>query len=202
MTPNLRLEAAPPVADRSRPAVSPADRLMVRAQLGREPRGIVAVAARCSCGAPLVVRTSPRLDDGSPFPTHYYLTHPAARKAIGSLESDGVMTEMNQALAADPCLRGAYRAAHDRYLEARGRAGPVPEIEGISAGGMPDRVKCLHALAAQALAQGPGANPFGDQALVLIADQWRPDRCGCTTASGTDASGGGHLGGREGSDGG
>ncbi|WP_062519690.1 DUF501 domain-containing protein [Demequina silvatica] len=157
------------------------DVAVLAAQLGRAPRGIVAIAARCVCGNPTVVHTAPRLPDGTPFPTQYYLTHPDAVAAVSTLEANGVMKEMQTRLTSgeEPELAAAYRAAHERYLEERYALGDVPEIHGISAGGMPDRVKCLHVLVGHALAAGPGVNPLGDEALALIADSWRPDRCTC-----------------------
>ena len=160
-------------------AVTDADLAVVAEQLGREPRGVVAVAARCVCGRPTVVRTAPRLPDGTPFPTTFYLTHPAAVAAISTLEAAGVMQEMTARLAADAELAAAHRRAHQDYLARRAELGEVPEIAGVSAGGMPDRVKCLHALVGHALAAGPGVNPLGDEALALIAEAWRPDRCTC-----------------------
>lgn len=159
--------------------VSARDLDVVAEQLGRPPRGVVAVAARCVCGRPLVVRTAPRLEDGTPFPTTFYLTCPPAVAAVSTLEASGAMKEMTERLAADPALAAAHRAAHEDYLRRRAELGEVPEIEGISAGGMPDRVKCLHVLVAHALAVGPGVNPFGDETLERIRDVWRPDRCTC-----------------------
>ena len=140
---------------------------------------MVGIAARCVCGNPTVVATSPRLPDGSPFPTFYYLTHPAATAAMSTLEATHVMPELAALLDEDPEVAAAYRAAHEAYLADRAQFGDVSEIDGISAGGMPDRVKCLHALVAHALAAGPGVNPIGDETLRLIADAWRPDRCRC-----------------------
>ncbi len=149
-------------------------------QLGRPPRGVVAIAARCVCGAPTVVHTAPRLPDGTPFPTQYYLTHPDAVAAISTLEATGTMREMQERLAMDESLASAYRAAHHAYLSDRYALADEPEIHGVSAGGMPDRVKCLHVLAGHALAAGPGVNPLGDEVLELIRDRWRPTRCTCT----------------------
>lgn len=154
-----------------------ADTDLVRRQLGRMPRGTVAIAHRCPCGAPDVVVTAPRLDDGTPFPTTYYLTCPRATSAIGTLEGSGLMRELEQRLAEDPELAAAYRAAHESYLADREHLGHVPEIAGISAGGMPDRVKCLHVLAAHALAKGPGVNPLGDEVVATIDDYWRSAPC-------------------------
>jgi hypothetical protein len=160
-------------------AVTAHDLEVLAEQLGREPRGVVGIAARCVCGRPLVVRTAPRLPDGTPFPTTYYLTHPGAVAAASRLEADGVMKEMSDRLTQDEELAAAYGRAHEHYLARRAELGSVEEIEGISAGGMPTRVKCLHVLFAHALAAGPGVNPLGDEALELAKDSWRPDRCTC-----------------------
>ena len=151
------------------------DLVALREQLGRVPRGVLGIAARTPSGDPLVVVTVPRLPDGSPFPTLYYLTQPAATADISRLETSGLMSRMQDALATDPALAERYRKAHARYLADREAFGHVDEIAGISAGGMPDRVKCLHALAAHALAAGPGVNPLGDWALAAIgAASWLP----------------------------
>ena len=131
------------------------------------------------CGRPTVVVTAPRLDDGSPFPTLYYLTCPPAVAAVSTLEATGIMRQMTARLADDDELRASYERAHHAYLADREALGHVPEIHGVSAGGMPTRVKCLHALVGHALAAGPGVNPIGDETLALIADAWRPDRCRC-----------------------
>lgn len=159
--------------------VNAQDLEVVREQLGRAPRGVVAVAARCVCGRPTVVRTAPRLDDGTPFPTTYYLTCPPAVAAVSTLEAGGLMRRLTQRLADEPELAAAHRRAHEAYLADRAELGDVPEIAGISAGGMPDRVKCLHVLVAHALAAGPGVNVIGDEALALLHDTWRPTRCTC-----------------------
>ena len=149
----------------------------VSAQLGRDARGVRRVAHRCPCGNPDVVETAPRLPDGTPFPTVYYLTCPRAAAAVGTLEADGLMREMTGRLEIDDELRAAYREAHQRYLAVRDAVEEVPEIAGVSAGGMPDRVKCLHVLVAQALAEGPGANPLGDEALDALPEWWRNGPC-------------------------
>lgn len=159
--------------------IDPADLEVLTEQLGRPPRGAVRVAARCVCGRPTVVVTAPRLDDGTPFPTVYYLTCPPAVAAVSTLEATGIMKRLTARLAEDDELRAGHERAHRAYLADREALGDVPEIAGISAGGMPDRVKCLHVLVAHALAAGPGVNPVGDETLALIADEWRPDRCRC-----------------------
>jgi hypothetical protein len=126
------------------------------------------VAHRCECGLPDVVETEPRLGDGTPFPTLFYVTCPRLASAIGRLESEGLMREMTDRLGTDPDLAERYRRAHDVYLRRREAIEHVPEIAGVSAGGMPDRVKCLHVLVGHSLAAGPGANPLGDEALEAL----------------------------------
>jgi uncharacterized protein len=154
--------------------LTPDDEHVVAAQLQRPPRGLAAVAYRCPCGKPAVVATEPRLADGTPFPTTYYLTCPRAQAACSTLESRGLMATMTQRLNRDAELAAAYRHAHLAYLADREQLGHVPEIAGVSAGGMPDRVKCLHALAAHALAAGRGVNPFGDETLDELGEFWFP----------------------------
>ncbi len=149
----------------------------VSKQLGRPVRDIVAIAARCTCGNPIVVQTKPRLEDGTPFPTLYYLTLPTATSAISTLEAEGLMTKLQDQLAQDEDLAKNYQSAHLSYLSDRAELGLVDEIEGISAGGMPTRVKCLHSLVAHSLAKGPGVNIIGD--LALQACSWSPSRCVC-----------------------
>jgi hypothetical protein len=150
---------------------------IISTQLGRPARDIVEVCARCVCGNPIVVLTRPRLEDGTPFPTLYYLTAPAATAAVSTLEATGLMTKLQQLLLEDPELEKNYHAAHESYLADRNLLGEVPEIEGISAGGMPSRVKCLHSLVAHSLAKGPGVNRVGDMALEACS--WSPNRCLC-----------------------
>ena len=145
---------------------------VVTAQLRRPARGLRRVAHCCRCGLPDVVETAPRLPGGEPFPTLYWLSCPRASSAIGRLEGSGVMREMSDRLGRDEDLARAYRAAHEDYLRRRDAIDPLG-ID-VSAGGMPDRVKCLHVLVAHALAAGPGVNPFGDEALALLPD-WGAD---------------------------
>lgn len=114
-----------------------------------------------------MVKTAPRLPDGTPFPTLYYLTHPILTAAASRLESDGVMREMSARLAEDPDLAEAYRRAHNSYLAERNAIDSLGTK--FSGGGMPDRVKCLHVLMAHSLAKGRGLNPFGDEALAMLA---------------------------------
>lgn len=143
-----------------------ADIEIVSEQLGRPARGVVGIAARDSQGNPAVVATAPRLEDGTPFPTFFYLTHPEAVKAASRLEAEGKMVEYNELLRNDEEIASQYRAAHESYVAARDAIAEVPEVNGVSAGGMPTRVKCLHALIGHSLAAGPGVNPIGDLAIL------------------------------------
>lgn len=151
------------------------DAQFARAQLGRTMRGVAGVAYRCACGHPGVLATYPRLPGGTPFPTTYYLICPNAVLAVSRLEASGLMAQMTARLAQDQELAAAYEAAHQAYLADRAQLAAeindeVPEIDGFSAGGMPSRVKCLHALVGHALAAGPGVNPIGDEALGQMGD--------------------------------
>ncbi len=162
-------------------------------QLNRPVRDVVEIPARCVCGNPLVAATAPRLTNGIPFPTTYYLTHPVITAAVSRLEAEGMMRTMSERLEHDDELARAYRNAHEAYLAARrdvgerAGTGPVPEIDGISAGGMPARVKCLHVLVGHSLAAGPGVNPLGDEALAAIAPWWTAEKCYCVGAWDADA---------------
>lgn len=147
--------------------VDPADLDAVARQLGREPRGVLEIAYRCPNGEPAVVKTAPRLPDGTPFPTLYYLTHPVLTAAASRLESEGLMREMSERLQQDPELAAAYQRAHESYLAERDAIEPLGTA--FTGGGMPDRVKCLHVVIAHSLAKGIGVNPFGDEALAVLA---------------------------------
>jgi uncharacterized protein len=149
--------------------VDDADLEAIARQLGREPRGILEIAYRCPNGEPGVVKTAPKLADGTPFPTLYYLTHPVLTAAASRLETTGLMREMTERLRDDPELAAAYRRAHASYLAERDAIEALGTR--VSAGGMPDRVKCLHVLIAHSLAKGRGCNPLGDEALALLAGE-------------------------------
>ena len=125
------------------------------------------MAARCPFGLPLVVRTPPMLDDGTPFPTLYYLTCPVAVRDIGRLEASGWMAELTQRLDGDPAFARSYSEAHLRYRRDRDGS---DDGKSESAGGMPGRVKCLHALYAHDKAD---ANPVG----ALVAERIEPIDC-------------------------
>ncbi|GAA1001574.1 DUF501 domain-containing protein [Nocardiopsis tropica] len=148
-------------------AVPQADLDRVAEQLGRVPRGVLAVAYRTPDGDPAVVKTAPRLPDGTPFPTLYYLTDPRLTAEASRQESAGVMREMEALLASDPEVAANYRAAHEHYLASRNALEDLGTD--FTGGGMPDRVKCLHVLIAYALAEARGPVWRGDEAVALAA---------------------------------
>ena len=152
-------------------AVTDADREAFQRELGRPPRGILAVAYRCAHQVPAVVQTAPRLEDGTPFPTMYYLCCKELNAAVSRMESAGVMREMTERLGQDPDLAAAYRRAHETYLATRNELGDLGIA--VTAGGMPDRVKCLHVLVAHSLAVGRGVNPLGDEAVDVLGEYFR-----------------------------
>src|SRR6266704_5683075 len=154
--PHALVRAAVAVGAAGEPGQRPvtADAEVVALQLGRPPRGLRRVAHRCPCGLPDVVETAPRLADGSPFPTLYYLTCPRAAAAVARLEAAGVMQRMQQRLAADPELRAAYQAAHRDYLARRDEA-----------------ARAAHELAV------PGSNPLGREAAAQAGPWWEAGPC-------------------------
>jgi uncharacterized protein len=141
---------------------TPEDRRIVESQLGRPTRGRWRVARRCHLGIPMVIENYPRLEDGSPFPTTFWLTCPVLNRRAGTLESIGWMNELTNELHAGSDLRSRLFDALDRYRLRR------DEHEKISVaappGGGPDRVKCLHAHLAHELADPP--NPIGGRVLA------------------------------------
>ena len=162
-------------------AAETADAAVVAVQLGRQPRGVFSVAHRCPCGLPDVIQTAPRLPDGTPFPTLYYLTCPHATAAMSKLEASGLMRDMTRRLAEDPALRRRQQAASRHYVTRRDAAAIGAGIQPLppgtpSAGGMPDRVKCLHALAAHELACS-GTNALGREAIQAAGTWWAAGRC-------------------------
>ena len=139
-------------------------------------------AHRGPCGLPDVVETSPRLADGTPFPTLYYLTCPRAASAVGRLESSGLMRTMTARLADEPELRARYEATAADYVRRRDALGVLEKVP--AQGGMPTRVKCLHVHVAHSLAVGRGVNPFGDEALALLPEWWSRGPCAGPAAGG------------------
>jgi len=153
--------------------VTDTDRAAFQRELGRPPRGILAVAYRCSHHVPAVVLTAPRLEDGTPFPTMFYLCCKELNAAVSRMESSGLMKEMTDRLGQDLDLAAGYRRAHESYLVNRNALGDLGIA--VTAGGMPNRVKCLHVLVAHSLAVGRGVNPLGDEAVDALGDYFRGD---------------------------
>ena len=149
-------------------SVSQADLDAIAAQLGRPPRGVLEVSYRSPDGRPGVVKTAPRLEDGTPFPTLYYLTDPRLTAEASRQESAGIMRGMTTRLGAEPDLAANYREAHERYLAKRNAIEDLGTD--FSGGGMPERVKCLHVLMAYALAEGPGVVRLGDESVALACE--------------------------------
>ncbi len=143
-------------------------------EMGRPARGVLAVAHRCDHGIPAVLQTAPRLPDGTPFPTMFYLCCSALTAAVSRMESAGVMREMTARLAADEDLAARYRRAHEAYLRVRNQVDDLGIA--VTAGGMPDRVKCLHVLVAHSLAAGRGVNPLGDEAVDALGEVFKGER--------------------------
>ncbi|MDU0478232.1 DUF501 domain-containing protein [Staphylococcus chromogenes] len=148
--------------------VSQADLAAVTEQLGREPRGVVEISYYAPDGTPGVIKTVPRLEDGTPFPTLYYLTDPRLTAEASRLEVAHVMKWMQARLAESEELQQDYRAAHEHFLAERNKMEDLGTD--FSGGGMPDRVKCLHVLIAYALAEGPDRVRFGTEAVAMAAD--------------------------------
>jgi len=145
------------------------DRAVVAIQMGRQPRSTVEVGARCHFELPIVIDVPPILDDGTPFPTTYWLTCPLARLRISRIESDGGVSAADALIAADPELGDAFRAAMERYATHRdslmpdGWEGPRP---GGGIAGSQGGVKCLHAQYADTISAN--LNPIGANVAVTI----------------------------------
>lgn len=161
-------------AQLARPPMSDDEAALAAAMIGRPLRGRSAVAVHCAWGLPAVLRVSPRLDDGTPFPTMFWLSCPLANRAVGRLEASGVMQDLTADLAGDAEFAARYHDAHRRYVAARDALGP-PVPGDTSAGGMPGRVKCLHALYGHHLATRD--NPVGAWAAEQIEPMPCPAPC-------------------------
>lgn len=151
-----------------------AERAVVSAQLGRPARGDNAVVHRCVYGLPTTVRVAPRLEDGTPFPTVFWLVCPLARRHVGRMEAEGKMVAVNTRLATDAALTAEYAAAAERYVAFRDRLDePLPGDP--AAGGMPTYVKCLHVQLAHFLATGD--NPVGAWTYAELVPMPCPGPC-------------------------
>jgi len=121
----------------------------VAAQIGRPPRSVVEVSARCHLDLPVVSSVPPILDDGTPFPTMYWVGCPLAVRRISRIEATGGIVEAESLLAADPELAARHEAAMGRYQSERDSLVPVdytgPRPRGGVAGTTGRGLKCLHA---------------------------------------------------------
>lgn len=155
---------------------SPADVQVLNVQLGRVPRGSWQVVSRCVHGRPTSIMTSPLLEDGTPFPTLYWLTCPWLSAYVDGLESSGVASEWRARLAEDPVLAARMRDADGAYRDARARAAggtdPCGSV-GIAGQRDPLATKCIHAHVAAALA-GIG-DPIGEDVVAGADPVWCPD---------------------------
>lgn len=145
-----------------------ADRTAVEVQIGRPLRSEIEVASRCHLGVPVVVKVPPILDDGTPFPTLYWLSCPLAVQRIGRLESSGGVRRMEQKAAADPAFAARLEEANRSYETERDAlvpAGVFPVPRG-GVGGVQMGVKCLHAHYAHTRAGGD--NPVGELVAAWI----------------------------------
>ena len=113
----------------------------------------------------MVIESHPRLDDGSAFPTLYWLTCPILAKRVSALEGAGGMRVVNSDLQRDAALRSRLQSALGSYKERRDRHEPIDD-SGAPPGGGPDRVKCLHSHVAHELSDPP--NPIGSRALAEV----------------------------------
>ena len=158
------------------------DRAIVERQLGREPRAFVRVVARCPFGAPAVTEQAPYDSAGDPFPTTYYLTCRYLVAAVARLEAAGGIERWSDLAATDETLSASLeRATADQRVVRRelaagrvGREGGTSLDLGIGGTSRPERLKCLHAHVAFALAR-PGYE-LGERILAEIVPSW-PERC-------------------------
>ncbi len=150
----------------------------IQAQLGRFPRARSRVVSRCHLELPVVIAVPPLLDDGTPFPTHYWLTCPLAHRRIARLEAAGQIRVWEQRLREEPELAAAMQRAHADYAAERDaslpRKGPERRPTGGVAGLDPRTggLKCLHTHYAHARAGG--TNPVG----AAVAHEIEPLDCG------------------------
>jgi hypothetical protein len=162
--------------------VSEDDRAAVERQIGRAPRAFRRVVVRCPFGLPAVTEQSPYDVAAKPFPTMYYLTCRHLAAAVSRVEAAGGVERWTEAARMDPVLRVSLERATHRQRELRRRLAPDADgrdggasLElGIGGAARPERLKCLHAHVAFALAQ-PGY-VLGERILVEIAPRW-PEYC-------------------------
>jgi hypothetical protein len=151
---------------------------VIAAQLGRPLRAISKPLVRCHLGLPVVIEVPPVLDDGTPFPTHYWLSCPLAVRRVARIESRGDIALMEERAAADPVFEQRLAAAHERYRVERDRLIPEDAIHLPSGGvaGASFGIKCLHAHYAD-YAAGTGKEPRDNPVGELVAAEIEPLDC-------------------------
>jgi hypothetical protein len=149
------------------------DAAAVAAQIGRPLRSPADVVVRCPLDLPVVTRVAPILDDGTPFPTRYWLTCPLANKRIGRIESAGGVRAMDRRAERVPGFGTRLEAAHARYAAERDALVPPGTTPRPSGGvaGVETGVKCLHAHYADHVVGND--NPVGE----LVAPWVEPLDC-------------------------
>jgi hypothetical protein len=158
------------------------DRAVVERQLGRPPRAFHRVVARCPWGMPAVTEQVPYDDSDEPFPTTYYVTCPHLVAQISRLEAAGGVERWSAQVAIDPALAESLERATQEQRRVRrelaggktGRDEGASLELGIGGARRPERLKCLHAHAAFALAH-PGYE-LGERVLAEIDSLW-PETC-------------------------
>ena len=161
------------------------DQQVVSAQLDRPLRAPVAIVARCHLDLPVVTAVPPVLDDGTPFPTRYWLTCPLAVKRISRLESAGGVRRLENYLTTRPVLGKRMAEADLRYAEERDALlpeGTDPAPTGGVGGNAGEGLKCLHGHYADHAAGND--NPAGELASPYVEPLDCEQPC-VTAAAGT-----------------
>lgn len=152
---------------------------MISAQLGRPLRATSKPLVRCHLGLPVVIEVPPVLDDGTPFPTHYWLSCPLAVRRVARIESRGDIALIEERVNADPVFEQRLTAAHERYRIERDELIPEDAIHRPSGGvaGANLGVKCLHAHYADYAAGGASDEPRDNPVGQLVAAEIEPLNC-------------------------
>lgn len=150
------------------------DKEIVEVQLKRKVRSHIDIRSRCHLGLPVVTFVPPNLDDGTPFPTTYWLTCPLLVQRVSSLEASGMVKVFDEMIQKRGALRNLWKERQKTYEEERKlleddstHISPEGGVAGTS-----DHIKCLHAHLADYLATGK--NPIGKNIESLIGG------CDCT----------------------
>jgi hypothetical protein len=158
------------------------DAAVVAAQIGRPLRSVADPVVRCHLGLPVVIRVPPLLEDGTPFPTLYWLCCLLAQRRIGRLESAAGVAAAERRAGAVAGFGARLAAAQLRYAAERDVSlapGDAPRPSG-GIGGARGGVKCLHAHYADHAAGND--NPVGE----MVAPWVEPFDCAepCVTDPG------------------